>query len=302
MRRFAPARRRRAFSTSASTNRSLPRAAPPREAVLLCAAALLADGRAPWRIGDVGIAATLAHERSVVELIADARGTSGGWRLSGDCDGELRAQRRGDVVRADFDGTAISGAVTYAVPYVRRSSRRTHVDASTLRIAAARPVSARGHHAVRTVRTLPRRCPGKIVKVAVRDGEARRRARAPRRARGDEDGAPHRSLGRRDRQSGPGQRGRDRHRRHAPGGTLVTPRRRVIRECTMTLPSRLRSSRWARATGCKTRARVISTDDKVRLHRSALGDRTEVDRGNVVRQPKGHPTARRRGRSLRAHS
>ena len=80
---------------------------------LLCAAALLVDGRAPWRLGEVGVPLRLQHGESIVELLADSTGDADRWRISGDRSGELRAQRRGDVVRAEFGDSTVSGAVTY---------------------------------------------------------------------------------------------------------------------------------------------------------------------------------------------
>ncbi len=44
----------------------------PRRRCLLCVAALLADGCAPWRIGEVGVPLRLQHDLGVVTLTADA--------------------------------------------------------------------------------------------------------------------------------------------------------------------------------------------------------------------------------------
>ena len=51
--------------------------AVPRDAVLLCAAALLVDGRAPWRIAEIGVPLRLQHGGSIVEILADALGPPG---------------------------------------------------------------------------------------------------------------------------------------------------------------------------------------------------------------------------------
>ncbi len=59
---------------------------------VLCAGALLADGRAPWRIAGVGIPLRLEHEGGIAELVADAGAEPGSWHLGGDCTGELRAR------------------------------------------------------------------------------------------------------------------------------------------------------------------------------------------------------------------
>jgi 3-methylcrotonyl-CoA carboxylase alpha subunit len=144
--------------------------APPREAVLLAAAALLVDGRAPWRIGSAGIPLRLQHSHRIVELTADALGTSGSWRLSGEYDGELHATRRGELVHADFDGTASSGAVSYA-----GNTFDVQLDGRTWGFAFAAPPAAGtagAHHAVSDGANVTAPMPGKIVKVAVRAGEA----------------------------------------------------------------------------------------------------------------------------------
>ncbi len=89
-------------------------AAPPDAALLLCAGALLLDGRAPWRVAEAGIPLRLQHAAGAVELFADATDRANVWRISGDRSGELQAARQGSVVRAQFNGDAIAGAVTYA--------------------------------------------------------------------------------------------------------------------------------------------------------------------------------------------
>ncbi len=77
---------------------------PPDDAVLLCAAALLADRRAPWRIGDVGLPLRLQHRDGIVELRADATADSSVWCISGDRSGDLRAHRSGNLVHARIPG------------------------------------------------------------------------------------------------------------------------------------------------------------------------------------------------------
>ncbi len=145
-------------------------AAPPREATLLCAAALLADGRAPWRIGGIGVPLRLEHAGSVVELVADVLGTRDAWRVTGAYAGELRAQRRGELVHANLDGEAITGAVTYD-----GETFDVHLDGRASRFSFASPptTEATGHSgggADGARVTAP--MPGKIVKVAVREGDA----------------------------------------------------------------------------------------------------------------------------------
>ncbi len=146
------------------------RGAPPDEAVLLCAAALLADGRAPWRIGDVGVPLRLQHSGGVVELVADTASSSDCWRISGDRNGELRAERRGEIVRADFDGTALAGAVTY-----NGKEFAVHLDGRTwpFEFAATRlGAASSGSHGAASGAHVTAPMPGKVVKIAVREGDA----------------------------------------------------------------------------------------------------------------------------------
>jgi 3-methylcrotonyl-CoA carboxylase alpha subunit len=142
---------------------------PPREAVLLCAGALLADERAPWRIGGIGVPIRLQHQGSLIELTADELGVPGAWRLSGDYRGELHAQRRGTTVHAAFDGNAVAGAVTYA-----GAAFDVHLDGRTWPFSFAPPPSAEAvgyAHAGADGARVTAPMPGKIVKVSVREGD-----------------------------------------------------------------------------------------------------------------------------------
>ena len=144
------------------------RRSPPREAVLLCAAALLSGGHAPWRIGGVNVPLHLQHDDSRTELIADAQ-AAGSWRLTGDLSGELVARRRGDTVCAAFDGAPVAGTFTY------RPNRFTvHYDGQAWSFTLAAPpdvAAAASHPAVAGGSSVVAPMPGKIVKVAVSDGE-----------------------------------------------------------------------------------------------------------------------------------
>ena len=144
------------------------RRSPPREAVLLCAAALVSGGHAPWRIGGVSVPLRLQHGDSRIELIADAQ-TDGNWRLSGDFSGELVASRRGDTVHAAFDGARMAGKFTY------QPNRFTvHYDGEAWSFTFGAPpdvAAAAAHHAAAGGSSVVAPMPGKIVKVAVSDGE-----------------------------------------------------------------------------------------------------------------------------------
>jgi 3-methylcrotonyl-CoA carboxylase alpha subunit len=141
----------------------------PREAVLLCAAALLADGRAPWRIGGVGVPLHLQYEGHLFDITADVV-APGVWQLSDGFAGELRAARRGDTVHAEFGGASLLGSVTYSA-----DAFVVHFNDRSWNLTFAAPPSfesAGGHrgavHGARVTAPMP----GKIVKVAVREGEA----------------------------------------------------------------------------------------------------------------------------------
>jgi 3-methylcrotonyl-CoA carboxylase alpha subunit len=146
------------------------RGAPPNEAVLLCGAALLVDGKAPWRIGDVGMPLRLRHGDGVVELTADATGAPGAWRIRGDRSGELSARRTGDSIHAEFDGALLAGRVTHD-----GGSTNVHLDGRSWSFELAPPPaldSAGGAHAGVAEGRVTAPMPGKIVKVAVAPGDA----------------------------------------------------------------------------------------------------------------------------------
>ena len=144
----------------------------PRDAVALCAAAVLVDGVAPWRIGGIGIPLRLAYSGgTIANVTADATVAPGLWFLSGDVVGELRAARYGDTVRATFDGATVNGAVVYDGRAIS-----VHLDGRTYEFRFADPPaieSAAGAHSGTAGDgrvTAP--MPGKIVKVAVSEGDA----------------------------------------------------------------------------------------------------------------------------------
>ena len=145
------------------------RRAPPAEAALLCAAALLVDGRAPWRIGQAGVPLRLSHSHGVVEFVADALEPRA-WRISGDRSGELRVHRDGTIVRARFDGTALEGRVTYAAGGFRVAL----ADGEWIFTFAPPPSSdsAASAHGAAAEAHVTAPMPGRIVKVAAHDGQA----------------------------------------------------------------------------------------------------------------------------------
>lgn len=150
-------------------------AAAPREALLLCAAGLLLDGRAPWRIGGVGVPLRLTcGDAPAGELLADATAQPGVWRLSGNVAGELHAQRRGDTVSAGFGDRGQTKTFTGTV-VPEGGDVLVRYDGGTYVFRLAGPPSvgsadAAAGGALDGRVTAP--MPGKIVKIAVREGDA----------------------------------------------------------------------------------------------------------------------------------
>ncbi len=146
------------------------RSAAPDGAALLAAAALLADGRAPWRIGEVSVPLRLQSGGAVVALTADAGDPPGTWRITGDRNGSLRARRAGDAVTVEFGGESLAGRVWYGGAGID-----VLVDGRTWTFGPAEPPAVDAHGAAAAGPaggsvTAP--MPGKIVKVAVREGES----------------------------------------------------------------------------------------------------------------------------------
>ncbi len=144
--------------------------APPPDVTLLAAAALLTDGRAPWRIAGAGIPIRLQQGSETRAFIADAAAEAQRWQLSGDRAGQLRAHRRGDVVHATLDSDSVSGAVTYDGATID-----VHRDGSVWNFTFATPPSvgaAAGGHGAADAAHVTAPMPGRIVKIAIADGDA----------------------------------------------------------------------------------------------------------------------------------
>jgi acetyl/propionyl-CoA carboxylase alpha subunit len=146
---------------------------PPDAAVLLCAAALLLDGGAPWRTAEVGIPLRLRHDRRVTELTADATDRPGVWRISGDQAGELHARRRGPIVQARFEERSLAGAVTYGDDrFGMPVSVQCDGDTWSFHLAPAPSLhSTGGGQSAATGANVVAPMPGKIVKVAVSEND-----------------------------------------------------------------------------------------------------------------------------------
>jgi len=150
----------------------------PHQAALLCLAGLLLDGRVPWRIARVGVPVRLQHEDQVIEFRADATSTPGEWRISGAANGMLHARRAGDGIAlhldgvtgdATPDGSGVTGGVSidgerFIVRYEGSTYDLRFADPPSSDAAATQ---AGAGSAGRVTAPMP----GKIVKVAVREGD-----------------------------------------------------------------------------------------------------------------------------------
>ncbi len=141
----------------------------PREAALLCAAALLLDGLAPWRIAHVGMPIRLQHDGKTIEYRADATSTPGEWHLTGDAAGALQARHAGGTIAVDFDGARFTGEVAcidgaFSVRYDGAAYDLRFADAPSSDAAVA--IGGAGSDGRITAPM-----PGKIVKIAVRQGD-----------------------------------------------------------------------------------------------------------------------------------
>ncbi|HEY1428754.1 MAG TPA: acetyl-CoA carboxylase biotin carboxylase subunit, partial [Candidatus Tumulicola sp.] len=144
----------------------------PPEAAQLCAAALLLDDMAPWRMSGIGVPLRLVSgDGAAFDIVADATGEDDEWQLSGALTGLLHASRRGPAIVARLDdAAAIEGTVALVDDaFVVQTAGRTYdfsfADPPSLSgAAAAAGASAPGRVASPM--------PGKIVKIAVNPGES----------------------------------------------------------------------------------------------------------------------------------
>jgi len=141
----------------------------PREATLVCVAWMLVEGVAPWRLAGIGIPMRLQHDGTTVDVVADTTGAPGLWFLSGDLAGEIRAERRGNAVHALFEHTEFTGTVMRA-----GNNFAVHCGGRVYDLAFADPPSAEaagGTHGAGSDGRVLAPMPGKIVKVAVGEGD-----------------------------------------------------------------------------------------------------------------------------------
>ncbi len=138
------------------------------DAVLLAIAAALALPRA-WRSAGVGIPLRLVEGGRTLAIVASRGAADGAWRLGGDvaCDVTIESGAGRTIVRRDgrrIVGSAVAGDDAIAV--ARAGRAYTFALAAPPALGAASAARGNAHGAV----TSP--MPGKIVKVAVRAGDA----------------------------------------------------------------------------------------------------------------------------------
>ncbi len=129
----------------------------PREAAILVAASMLANGDVPWRMGGVGMPIRLTSDGATFVAAADATNDPHMFRLTGDVGGEIDVRKvRGTVERS-------------ADAWIASLENRTY------RFERIAPPSAHGGGGVAGGAGSDGRVtapmPGKIVKIAVREGD-----------------------------------------------------------------------------------------------------------------------------------
>ena len=127
---------------------------PPDDAVYEIARRLL-TGQVAWRVGGVGLPVWISAGASTFRVWASVRG-DGRWQLTGDIEGELRAHRVGERIVATFGGAQL---VPTEVAFGT-------VEPPTTQSSGLAAAAGYGDGRV----TAP--MPGKIVKIAVAQGDA----------------------------------------------------------------------------------------------------------------------------------
>jgi 3-methylcrotonyl-CoA carboxylase alpha subunit len=144
----------------------------PPDAAMLCCAALLLDGLAPWRVAGVGMPIRLISEDGAsFDVSADVTADENVWRLSGSLTGKLHVSTRGTSLVAQLgDQPEIEGTASFDDDddFVVQTGGQTYS------LAFADPPSLSGAAAAAGA-SAPGRVsspmPGKIVKIAVSQGE-----------------------------------------------------------------------------------------------------------------------------------
>ncbi len=141
----------------------------PKEAAILIVAGLLLRGLTPWRIGHVGMPVRLQSGDKTLSV--DCTLLNGNhWMLEGDLTGELTAQAHGERISATLGDTPVSGSIA-----IERDGYVADLDGQVYRFTPlAKPTadaSSTGAGAGAVDGRIASPMPGKIVKIAVREGD-----------------------------------------------------------------------------------------------------------------------------------
>jgi 3-methylcrotonyl-CoA carboxylase alpha subunit len=129
----------------------------PQGVLTRAAAALLRERRAPWRIGGVGIPLRFEYGGQTIAVEANATSDANVWRLTGGFTADVRTDDRNGKADIHPDGVTV-----YA-----------DGEAWELRFAQPPTADAAAHHAHGGANgRISSPMPGKIVKIAVKDGDA----------------------------------------------------------------------------------------------------------------------------------
>ncbi|HEV7180588.1 MAG TPA: acetyl-CoA carboxylase biotin carboxylase subunit [Candidatus Baltobacteraceae bacterium] len=140
------------------------------DAALLAAASLLEAHGAGWRLGGVGMPIRLQGNGARFEIEASDHGPHR-WLLQGDVSGELQVTRHGETIVATLGAKSVSGTVNAGNGvYLVRTNGATHRLEPVASPSADAGAASAGANAADGRVTSP--MPGKIVKIAVGEGDA----------------------------------------------------------------------------------------------------------------------------------
>lgn len=142
----------------------------PREALVLVTAALLDGEHVAWRIGGIGMPIRLASGDARAAIEASANADRDRWLLRGDLDGTLLVRRHGQRLVATLADVTVEGTVA-----IDNGSYVATIDGAVYTLHSTPPPSADGASAGGAGATDGRvtaPMPGKIVKIAVSEGES----------------------------------------------------------------------------------------------------------------------------------
>ena len=143
----------------------------PSQVAALACGALIAANVAPWRVGSIGIPLHLQSEDHAIICTADAAG-EGNWMLAGTLTGALRILRDDAPFAVEFAGEHITGRITFHndgtlhINYDGSSYTLTHLPPPSSATVGAIGGAGAGTGQLRAP------MPGKIAKIAVREGDA----------------------------------------------------------------------------------------------------------------------------------